>query len=111
LAQHSKHLLAKTLDRVAAQHSEHLLAKTLDGIGAVSRESRATVKANGFKYYELNLPVLEFTTCYRFQMIPEKAMLVGIQADFTLKDDKITKPEMYLGPAVSKMSSDNDKWC
>ena len=61
------------------------------------------VKSDGFEYYE-------FILCYVDDLlaISEDAtkVLQGVQATFKLKDNKIEKPDMYLGAQHDTMSSD-----
>ena len=59
------------------------------------------VKTNGFEYYELIL-------CYVDDVLsishdPMKTMN-GIRVNFTLKDNKVEKPNIYLGALLKKMA-------
>ncbi len=55
---------------------------------------RAATKPDGFKYYEMVLVYVDDILCVSHD---PKATMAGIQATFKLKDDKIDKPEIYLG--------------
>ena len=89
-----------------------LLAETLDKLGYKPSYAdadvwlRPAVKANGFEYHELVLVYVD--DCLSFSADPKKTMM-GIQADFKLKDDKIEEPDIYLGASIAKMSLDNGK--
>jgi hypothetical protein len=83
-----------------------LLAETLYDMGYVPTKAdpdvwlRPAFKANGFEYYELVL-------CYVDDVLsisanPEVA-LQALTGTFTLKDNKIEKPEMYLGAQLGQM--------
>ena len=68
----------------------------------------SALKANGFPYYELIL-------CYVNDVLsishdPMKTMN-GIRANFTLKDDKMEKPDIYLGASLEKMATANGVEC
>jgi hypothetical protein len=66
---------------------------------------RPAVKANGFEYYEMVLVYVGDTLCISDE---PRAMMLGIQATFELKDDRIEKPENYLGaPLTQKIIGDN----
>jgi Reverse transcriptase (RNA-dependent DNA polymerase) len=86
-----------------------LLAETLYDLGYVPTKAdhdvwlRPAIKADGFKYYELVL-------CYVDDVLaissdPVK-MLGGLKSTFTLKDNKIEVPEMYLGALLGQMDVD-----
>jgi hypothetical protein len=40
-----------------------------------------------------------------------KKTMLGIPADFKLRDNKIAEPDMYLGATLSKMELEGNKWC
>ena len=66
---------------------------------------RPAVKANGFEYYENILVYVDNTLCISDE---PKATMRGIQATFKLKDNRIEKPENYLGAQLTqKIISDN----
>ena len=52
------------------------------------------MKADGFKYYEMVLVYVDDILCVSHD---PKATMMGLQTTFKLKDDKVEKPEMYLG--------------
>jgi hypothetical protein len=90
------------------------LAETLDAMGYKPSYAdpdvwlRPVVKPDAFKYYE-------YVLCYvdnvlRISADPKKKMR-RIQEDFILKDDKIAKPDVYLGSTITKMPLDNGKMC
>ncbi len=58
---------------------------------------RPAVKANGFEYYEITLVYVDDIMCISHD---PKATMMGIKATFKLKDDKIEKPENYLGAQI-----------
>jgi hypothetical protein len=58
---------------------------------------RPAVKANGFEYYEITLVYVDDIMCISHD---PKATMMGIQATFKLKNDKIEKPENYLGAQI-----------
>ena len=91
-----------------------LLAETLYDLGYKPSFAdqdvwlRAAVKPCGFKYYELIL-------CYFDDVLsvshdPMKTMN-GIRANFTLKDDKVEKPDICLGASLDKMSTADGVEC
>ena len=55
---------------------------------------RPAMKADGFKYYEMVLVYVDDILCISHD---PKATMTGLQTTFKLKDDKVEKPEMYLG--------------
>ncbi|KAI2491177.1 hypothetical protein MHU86_23404 [Fragilaria crotonensis] len=55
---------------------------------------RPAMKADGFKYYEMVLVYVDDILCVSHD---PKATMLGLQTTFKLKDDKVEKPEMYLG--------------
>jgi hypothetical protein len=55
---------------------------------------RPAMKADGFKYYEMVLVYVDDILCVSHD---PKATMSGLQATFKLKDDKVEKPDMYLG--------------
>ena len=99
------------------------LAETLDGLGYKPSYAdpdvwmRPAIKENGFQYWEYML-------CYVDDLLvishhPETTM-DGIKANFTIKDNKISEPEFYLGGTITKMvnsdaeecfAMDSDKYC
>ena len=60
---------------------------------------RPAIKPDGFKYYEMTLVYVDDIMCISHD---PKATMKGIQATFKLKDDKIEKPENYLGAQLSQ---------
>ena len=64
---------------------------------------RPAVKPDGFEYYE-------YILCYvdNLLAISHDALLVlkSVQDTFKFKDDKINKPDVYLGAQLEKMSVD-----
>jgi hypothetical protein len=58
---------------------------------------RPAVKENGFEYYEMTLVYVDDIMCISHD---PKATMMGIQATFKLKDDKIEKPKNYLGAQI-----------
>ena len=86
----------------------HLVEKLHD-IGFISTRAdpdvwcRPAVKPDGFKYYE-------YILCYvdNLLAISHDAQLVlkSVQDTFKFKDDKIDKPDVYLGAQLDKMSVD-----
>jgi hypothetical protein len=60
---------------------------------------RPAVKLDGFKYYEMVLVYVDDILCISHD---PKATMVGIQETFKLKDDKIEKPETYLGAQLEQ---------
>jgi hypothetical protein len=55
---------------------------------------RAATKPNGFEYYEMTLVYVDDILCVSHD---PRATMSGIQATFKLKDDRVEKPETYLG--------------
>ena len=86
-----------------------LHAETLYDMGYVPTKAdpgvwlRPAVKADGFKYYELVL-------CYVDDVLAISAdpakTLEGLKSTFTLKDNKIEIPDMYLGAMLGQMDVD-----
>lgn len=60
---------------------------------------RAATKPNGFEYYEMILVYVDDILCVSHD---PKATMTGIQATFKLKDDRVEKPETYLGAQLSQ---------
>jgi hypothetical protein len=58
---------------------------------------RPAIKENGFEYYEMTLVYVDDIMCISHD---PKATMMGIQATFKLKDDKIERPENYLGAQI-----------
>ena len=90
------------------------LAETLHDIGFCSTRADPDVwrcpakKVNGEEYYE-------YILCYVDDLLPISAdatkVLQGIQAVFKFKDDKIVRPEVYLGAQLDTMTTDGfDGW-
>ena len=83
-----------------------LLAETLHELEYVPSKAdpdvwmRPAVKTNGFEYYEYVLCYVDDVLCISGK--PEETM-DGIRSRFTLKDDKVSEPEDYLGAQISKM--------
>jgi len=83
-----------------------LLAETLHNIGYVPSKAdpdvwmRKATKPNGFEYYEYMLCYVDDLLCISHK--PSETM-DGVRARFTLKDDKVEKPEDYLGAQLSEM--------
>ena len=67
------------------------------------------VKPNGFKYYEYVLCFVD--EILSISHFPDVTM-DGIQACFTLRDDKVEEPNDYLGAQLSKTKYEcgNDFW-
>ena len=91
-----------------------LLAETLYDLGYVPTKAdpdvwlRPAVKPDGFEYYEI---VLCYVDDILSISVDPEATLKGLQATFKLKDDKIEKPEMYLGAQLDQMFVDgNECW-
>ena len=90
------------------------LAETLHDIGFCSTRANPDVrrrpakKVNGEEYYE-------YILCYVDDLLAISAdvtkVLQGIQAVFKFKDDKIVRPEVYLGAQLDTMMIDGfDGW-
>ena len=89
-----------------------LLAETLYDLGYVATKAdpdvwlRPAVKSDGFEYYEIVL-------CYVDDILSistdPASTLRGLQATFKLKDDKIEKPDMYLGAQLDQMFIDTSE--
>ena len=85
------------------------LAEKLHDIGFIPTRAdpdlwhRLAVKLDGFEYYE-------YVLCYVEDLLAishdAQKVLKSIQDTFKFKDDKIDKPEVYLGPQLDKMSVD-----
>ena len=85
------------------------LAETLHNLGFMPFRAdhdvwqHPAVKTDGFKYYE-------FILCYVDDLltISEDAtkILQGVQATFKFKDNKIEKPDIYLGTQLDNMIFD-----
>ena len=60
---------------------------------------RPATKPNGFEYYEMTLVYVDDILCISAD---PKATMKGIQETFKLKDDKIEKPEHYLGARLAQ---------
>jgi hypothetical protein len=60
---------------------------------------RPAVKPDGFEYYEITLVYVDDIMSISHD---PKATMEGIQATFKLKDDKIERPENYLGAQLSQ---------
>jgi Reverse transcriptase (RNA-dependent DNA polymerase) len=86
-----------------------LLADTLHDLGYRATKAdpdvwlRPAVKANGFEYYEI---VLCYVDDILSISVDPEATLKGLQSTFKLKDDKIEKPDMYLGAQLDQMFVD-----
>ena len=91
-----------------------LLAETLHDLGYTPSLAdqdvwlRPEVKENGFEYYEVIL-------CYVDDVLsishdPMKTMN-GIRANFTPKDDKVEKPDIYLGALLDNMATADGVEC
>ena len=80
-----------------------LLAKTLHDIGYTPSLSNQdvwllpAVKANGFEYYEVILCYVDDVLSISHDLMKT---MNGIRANFTLKDDKVEKPDIYLGASL-----------
>ncbi len=69
---------------------------------------RPAIKENGFEYYEMTLVYVDDIMCISHD---PKATMLGIQATFKLKDDKIERPENYLGVQImQKVIDDRECW-
>ena len=55
---------------------------------------RPAMNADGFRYNEIVLVYVDDTLCASHNL---RAAVSGLQATFKLKDDKVEKPDMYLG--------------
>ena len=81
------------------------LAETLHDLGNTPSKAdpdvwlRPAVKPCGFEYYEMVLVYVDDILCISHD--PKKTMS-GIQATFKLKDNKIEKPETYLGAQLEQ---------
>ena len=79
------------------------LAETLHDLGYLPTKGdpdvwiRPAIKPDGFEYYELILVYVDDILCISAQ---PRATMSGIQSTFRLKDDKVEKPENYLGAQV-----------
>ena len=90
------------------------LAEHLHDIGYRSSQAdndvwmRPAINENGFKYWE-------YVLCYVDDILaisqdPGKTMK-SIQSKFTFKDNKIEKPEIYLGAGMSQMDNQDGDLC
>ena len=85
------------------------LAETLYDIGYKPTKAdpdvwiRPAVRTDGFEYYEMVLVYVDDILCISAD---PKATMYGIQETFKLKDDKIEKPETYLGAQLKQMIID-----
>ncbi|KAI2506386.1 Reverse transcriptase (RNA-dependent DNA polymerase) [Fragilaria crotonensis] len=83
------------------------LAETLYDIGYKPTRAdpdvwiRPATKVSGFEYYEMVLVYVDDILCISAD---PKATMHGIQGTFKLKDDKIEKPETYLGAQLKEMN-------
>ena len=85
------------------------LAENLHDIGFIPTRTdpdvwcRPAVKADGFEYYE-------YILCYVDDLLAishdAQVVLKSVQDTFKFKDDKIDKPDVYLGTQLDKMSVD-----
>ncbi len=86
-----------------------LLAETLYDMGYAPPEAdpdvwlRPAVKTDGFQYYELVLCYVDVVLA--ISMDPANT-LNALKTTFTLKDNKIESPEMYLGAQLGKLDVD-----
>ena len=91
-----------------------LLAKTLHDIGYTPSLSNQdvwllpAVKANGFEYYEVILCYVDDVLSISHDLMKT---MNGIRANFTLKGDKVEKPNIYLGASLEKMATANGVEC
>ena len=60
---------------------------------------RPATKVDGFEYFEMVLVYVDDILCISDD---PSATMKGIQATFKLKDDRIEKPEMYLGAMLAE---------
>ncbi len=60
---------------------------------------RPAVKPDSFEYYEMTLVYVDDIMCISHD---PKATMKGIKTAFKLKDDKVEKPENYLGAQLSQ---------
>ena len=60
---------------------------------------RPATKPDGFEYYEMTLVYVDDILCISAE---PKATMEGIQSTFKLKDDRIEKPEIYLGAQLAQ---------
>ena len=60
---------------------------------------RPATKLDGFEYYEMVLVYVDDILCVSAD---PKATMLGIQETFKLKDDRIEKPETYLGAQLKQ---------
>ena len=85
------------------------LAEKLHDIGFIPTRAdpdvwhQPAVKPDGFEYYE-------YILCYVDDLLAishdAEKVFKGVQATFKFKDDKIGKPDVYLGAQLDKMSVD-----
>jgi Reverse transcriptase (RNA-dependent DNA polymerase) len=89
-----------------------LLAETLFDLGYVPTKAdpdvwlRPAVKPDGFEYYEI---VLCYVDDILSISVDPASTLRGLQTTFKLKDDKIEKPDMYLGAQLGQMFVDTSE--
>lgn len=69
---------------------------------------RTAVKECGFKYYEYVLCYVDDVLCISND--PTRTMK-GIEDCFTIKDDKIEEPDMYLVAQLSRIDNDDGQQC
>ena len=87
-----------------------LLAETLYEMGYVPTKAdpdvwlRPAVKADGFKYYESVLCHVDDVLAISAD--PAKTLEGRLKSTFTLKDNKIEVPDMYLGAMLGQMDVD-----
>ena len=86
-----------------------LLAETLHDVGYKPTKAdpdvwlRPAIKADGFQYYEL---VLCYVDDVLSISVDPEFTLGALKMTFTLKDNKIEEPEMYLGAQLGKIDVD-----
>jgi hypothetical protein len=78
---------------------------------------KPAVKENGFKYWSYILVYVDDVLCIDHN---PAITMNGISKAFTIKDDKVEEPDMYLGASLSKMTNcegtecwamSSDKYC
>ena len=94
-----------------AAFRDHLVEKLHD-IGFIPTHAdtdmwrRLAIKPDGFEYYE-------YILCYVDDLLAiihnAQKVLKSVQVTFKFKDDKIDKPDVYLGAQLDKMSVDGFK--
>ena len=60
---------------------------------------RPATKSDGFEYYEMTLAYVDDILCISAEL---RATMEGIQSTFKLEDDRIEKPETYLGAQLAQ---------